>query len=225
MQEEQSDNPGYMNIRAQIIVAESEINALIDERAKTSIKLEDYQKRLEMAPFIDEEYNSLTLDYVNAKNKFNEVSSKLHSARIAQEMDVSEQGERFRIEYPAILPDKPSKPNRLLIILMGFVLGTGCGILLAALSEGLDSSIKAADEMESVLGVPVLATISFYDSPNQKRARRLKRVVVTSSVIAIILIGSIVVDRYVMPLNELWTQFEDRLVEMGVPIEKEAANS
>ena len=69
--------------------------SLIDERKKLSSKLEDYQKKLEMAPFIDEEYNSLTLDYENAKKKFNEVSNKLHSARIAQEMDVSEQGDAF----------------------------------------------------------------------------------------------------------------------------------
>jgi succinoglycan biosynthesis transport protein ExoP len=218
--EEQSDNPGYMNIRAQIIVAQSEIDALRDERVKTGLKLEDYQKRLEMAPFIDEEYNSLTLDYENAKKKFNEVSNKLHSARISQEMDISEQGQRFRIEHPAILPEKPSEPNRLLIILMGFVLGAGCAVLVAALAEGLDSSIKASDEMESVLGFPVLATISLYDTPQQKRSRRLKRVVVASSIIAIVLLVSLVVDRYVVPLNDIWTKFEDRLVEMGVPIEK-----
>jgi succinoglycan biosynthesis transport protein ExoP len=120
-----SDNPGYMNIKAQIIVAQSEINGLIDEREKLSRKLEDYQKKLEVAPFIDEEYNSLTLDYENAKKKFNEVANKLHSAKIAQEMDVSEQGARFRIDHPAILPDKASKPYRLLIILFGFMLGAG----------------------------------------------------------------------------------------------------
>lgn len=225
MVEAQSDNPGYMNIRAQIIVAESEIDALKDERQKISAKLEDYQKKLEMAPFIDEEYNSLTLDYENAKKKFNEVSNKLHSARIAQEMDISDRGERFRIDDPAILPDMPSKPNRLLIILMGLVLGTGCGILLAALSEGMDASIKISDEVESVLGVPVLATISLYDSPRQKRSRRYKKVVLASSIVVILLIGSLVVDRFVLPLGDLWTKFEDRLVEMGVPIEKDSANS
>ena len=70
-----------------------------------------------------------------------------------------------------------------------------------------------------------LATISFYDSPLQKRPRRLKRVVLVSSIVGIILVGFLVVDRFVMPLDDLWTKFEDRLVEMGVPIEKDAANS
>ena len=219
---EQTDNPGYMNIKAQIIVSESEIDALRAERVKVAKKLEDYQQRLEKAPFVDEEYNSLTLDYENAKKKFNEVSSKLHSARIAQEMDTSERGERFRIDYPANLPDKPSKPNRLLIILMGFVLGVGFGVILAALIEGLDSSVKATHELESLFGVPVLATVSFVDSPLQKKLRRSKHLKMVATVLVIILAVTLVINFFVMPIGDLWDNFEERLVEIGVPIDSKA---
>lgn len=223
--DERSDNPGYLNIKAQIIVAESEISALQDDRKKIRAKLEDYQKKLETAPFVDEEYNSMTLDYENAKKKYMEVSNKLHKAKISQEMDISDQGERFRIEYAANLPDGPAKPNRLLIILMGFVLGMGSGVLFVALTEGLDSSLKTSEEMDSVLGVPILATISYYDSPLQKRLRLIRRTVLATSIIGILLLGSIVVDRFVMPLGDLWATVENRLVEMGVPIEKDTTNS
>ena len=223
--EERSDNPGYMNIRAQVIVAESEMEALRAQRVRATQQLADYQRRLEMAPFIDEQFNALTLDYENTRRKFNEVANKLHTARIAQEMDLSEHGQRFRIDRPARLPDRPAKPNRLLIILMGIVLGGGCAVLLAALAEGLDSSIKAPDEMESLLGVPVLTTISLYDSPAHKRQRWIRRLVMASSVIAFVLVVSLVVDRFVIPLSDVWNTVEDRLVEMGFPIEKEVENS
>lgn len=222
IEDEQTDNPGYMNIKAQIIVAEAEIDALRAERIKVTNKLEDYQQRLEIAPFIDEEYNSLTLDYSNAKKKFNEVSNKLHTARIAQEMDTSERGERFRIDYPANLPDRPDKPNRLLIILMGFVLGIGGGIVLAALTEGLDASVKVTDELESITGVPVLATVSFFDSPMQKRLRRSKQLMVVATLLVIILAASFMINWLIMPIGDLWVKFEDRLIEIGVPIEQES---
>ena len=222
--EARSDNPEYMNLRAQIIVTESEIDSLQEDRVRAVQRLEDYQRRLEMAPFIDEQFNAMTLDYESAKKKFDEVSRNLHSARIAQEMDLAEQGERFRINHPAVVPEKPFKPNRLLIILVGFVFGAGCAVTLAAVTEGLDSSIKLPDEVESVLGVPVLTTISLYQSPNQKRQRWIRRLVVVSSIIAFILVGSLIVDRFVVPLGDVWTTVESRLVEMGVPIEKEAAS-
>jgi len=220
--EEQSDNPAYMNLKAQIIVAVSEIDALREERVKVSKKLEDYQRRLEIAPFVDEEYNALTLDYANAKQKYNEVSHKLHAARIAKEMDTTERGERFRIEYPANLPSAPSKPNRLLIILMGFVLGIGGGIILAALFEGLDSSVKSTAELEGLTGVPVLATVSFFDSPQQKWLKRKKQIMIGATVLAIVLITSLMINWFYMPMDELWVRFEERLIEIGVPIEKES---
>jgi polysaccharide biosynthesis transport protein len=223
--EERSDNPEYMNLRAQIIVTESEIDALRQDRIRATQRLEDYQRRLEMAPFIDEQFNALTLDYENAKKKFDEVSQKLHAARIAQEMDLAERGERFRINHPAYIPNKPFKPNRLLIVLIGFVLGAGTAVVLAAAAEGLDSSIKTPDEMESVLGVPLLATISLYDSPREKRLRRFRRAAMTVSVVVLLLLGSVIVDRFVIPLDELWTTFEDRLVEMGVPIVRNSVES
>ena len=217
-----SDNPDYMNVKAQIIVAESEIQALRKEKLKVNRKLEDYQQRLETAPFVDEEYNALTLDYENAKKKFNEVSNKLHSAKIAQQMDTSGSGARFRIDFPANLPETAHKPKRLLIVLMGVVLGVGGGLLLAALAEGLDSSVKAVDELESIAGVPVLASVSFVDSPKYKRERRKKLVVRAATAIAAIFCTILIINWFVMPIDDLWAKLETRLIEVGVPIKKES---
>ena len=218
--DELTDNPGYMNIRAQIIVAESEISALKVERVKLVEKLEDYEQRLEMAPFIDEEYNKLTLDYENARRKFNEVSNKLHNARIAREMDVSEQGQRFHIDSPAFLPDKPYKPKRGIIVLLGFLLASGAAVGITALKEGLDTSIKATEELESVLDVPVLATVSFVDSPMQKRLRRSRLLMILATAVVVIIVASFMINWFVMPIGDVWAKFENRLVEIGLPIDK-----
>ncbi|MCB2146380.1 MAG: hypothetical protein KQI81_07880 [Deltaproteobacteria bacterium] len=201
--DEQTDNPGYMNIKAQIIVAESEVNALKNERIKLVEKLDDYQKRLETAPFIDEEYNKLTLDYENARRKFNEASNKLHDAKISQEMDVSDQGQRFHIDAKAFLPDKPFKPNRLIIILLGFLLGLGVAVGLTAVKEGMDTSIKSTDEAESIFGVPVLATVAFFDTPTQKRLRRSKRLIMVFTLLVITIAASLMVNWFVAPIGEL----------------------
>ncbi|WP_419658197.1 lipopolysaccharide biosynthesis protein [Desulfosarcina variabilis str. Montpellier] len=222
IEEDRTDNPEYMNIKAQIIVAESEINALTKEKENLERKRDDYQKKLEIAPFIDEEYNSLTLDYDNARKEYNEVANKLHSARIAQEMDESESGERFRIEHPAHLPDKPSKPNRVFIILLGFALGIGGGTTLAALLEGMDSSVKEAKQLESIAGFPVLAAVSYVDSPFQRRRRRNRRLMLLTIVLLVIMTVSFFVNLLVMPIGDLWDKFEDRLFEIGVPIERES---
>lgn len=220
--DELTDNPGYMNIRAQIIVAESEISGLKEERRKLVEKLEDYQQRLEKAPFIDEEYNKLTLDYENARRKFNEASNKLHNARISQQMDVSEQGQRFHIDSKAFLPDKPFKPKRFIIVLLGFLVALGAAVGVTALKEGMDTSIKAADDLENLLGVPVLAAVSFVDSPAQKRMRRSRRLMVLGTVLVTIIAASFAINWFVMPIGDLWSKVENRLVEIGLPLNKKS---
>ena len=220
--DELTDNPGYMNIRAQIIVAESEINGLKEERRNLMEKLEDYQQRLEKAPFIDEEYNKLTLDYENARRKFNEASNKLHNARIAQQMDVSDQGQRFHIDSKAFLPDKPYKPKRFIIVLLGFLVALGAAVGVTALKEGMDTSIKAADDLENLLGVPVLAAVSFVDSPAQKRMRRSRRLMVLGTVLVTIIVTSFAINWFVMPIGDLWAKVENRLVEIGLPLDKKS---
>lgn len=110
-------------------------------------------------------------------------------------------------------------------MLLGFMFAIGLGLSLAALLEALDSSVKTANDVENVLGIPVLANISYYESPKYQRQRRIRQVVMASTVLALILVGSLFVNRYVMPLEDLWATVEDRLIEMGVPIDKPEVKS
>jgi len=41
-------------------------------------------------------------------------------------------------------------------------------------------------------------------------------------VLVIILTASFMINWFVMPVGDLWDKFEDRLVEIGLPIEKDA---
>jgi len=222
--DENPDNPAYMNLRAQIIAATAEMESLAGDRDAIEKQLDNYQKKVEMIPLVEEEYNELTLNYESAKRKYHEVLNKLLTAKMAQEMDASQRGERFSITEPAYKSEHPYKPNRVMILLMGLVLGLGVAAVLAALKEGLDTSVKTPDSVETILGVPVLATVSYFDSPEQKRSRWLKRMVLASAILAFILVGSFIVDRYVMSIDLLQAKFEDRLIEMGVPIKEKTDN-
>jgi len=168
--DEKPDNPAYMNLKTQILITEEEIKAAYSERKKIEEKLEDYRKKLEMVPLVEEEYNKLTMDYENAKHKYNEILNKLLTAKISREMDMGQSGERFTITEQAVIPEAPSKPDRIKIILLGIVLGLGTGIALAALKEGLDHSVKSADDIESITGVPVIGTISIFNPRIKKES-------------------------------------------------------
>ncbi|MGL5417358.1 MAG: YveK family protein [Clostridium sp.] len=63
----------------------------------------------------------------------------------------------------AKLPVNPVSPNKKMNILISLVLGVMIGVGIVLLKEFLDNTFKNKDDLEKVLGVPVLGIIPEYD--------------------------------------------------------------
>jgi succinoglycan biosynthesis transport protein ExoP len=60
---------------------------------------------------------------------------------------------------PAVIPEEPSKPRKVLNITLGALVGLAGGIGLAFIFENLDLGIYSAEELEKVAKVPLLGSI------------------------------------------------------------------
>ncbi len=206
------DNPAYINLMTQIATTEMELKSLMEEKEGLKKRVESYEKRLEMAPAVEKEYLNLIRNHENAKVMYNDVSQKLMEARVSQGMEEAQQGERFTITDPAQLPEKPYKPNRVAIILIGFVLGLGAGVGVGAIGESLDGSIKTTIELHRVTDVPVFSEIPFMETDGERRRRWVKQVVWVLTVLVAMGVGLVLVNIYVMPLDILWIKIQHRLM-------------
>jgi capsular polysaccharide biosynthesis protein len=70
---------------------------------------------------------------------------------------------------PANVPVSPIKPNKVFNIEIAFILGLMIAILLAFLLEFLDNTIKTVDDINQVLGLPVLAVIPIQTEQNTRQ--------------------------------------------------------
>ncbi len=199
------DNPMYINLRTQISSIDATINNLMNDRRSIQEELAKFRQRIEKAPIVEQEYNELTRDYDTTKVKYNETMNKLMAANVAKGIEEGEYGQQFEIKNYAFLPEKPYKPNRLNIILLGFVLASGLGLGLAALQEGLDNSIKTEKELNKLVGVPVLTVISRVETQKEKLKRMYRRLIYVFAFLGFMLIGAKIVNEYLMPLDELWS--------------------
>jgi uncharacterized protein involved in exopolysaccharide biosynthesis len=71
-------------------------------------------------------------------------------------MEEDQLGETFEIIEPAFLPEKPAKPNRLAIMLIGVVLGIGLSVGLAAFREYTDNTIRETDILEKMTQIIII---------------------------------------------------------------------
>jgi uncharacterized protein involved in exopolysaccharide biosynthesis len=209
--EEQPDNPVYLNLSAQIKSINFEIKEINKDKEELVAKIQETRRIIEKNPILENELNVLNRDYENLKEKYAEVSNKLMNAQIVREMEGKKKGGHLTIVSPAYLPTEPTKPNRLIVLILSFLIAVGISSSLAVFQEKIDGSIRSAEQIKLLTGLPVLTSISYFKTAYEKRSDRLRKIgvflIATISVVGILYF----VDRYFIKLNDLWVFFIDRM--------------
>lgn len=208
----QEDDSAFVNLRTQLATTIMEIDSYLKEKQDIKEKIALYQQRIEKTPVIEKEYYGIVGDYTNAKEKYNEIMSKLLEARVARGMEETQHGERFVIIESAHTPEAPSKPNRIRIILMGFFLAVGLGGGLTLLQENFDHSIKTAHEIDELISIPLLAAIPLIVTDEEMKRRRLRTTVFSILTGGGVILTMLAVHFFYMPLDILWLNVQRTLM-------------
>ena len=216
--QEKPDNPAYIDLVTQINSVKMEAEALRADSKKILQEIEKFQRRVEKAPVVEKELNALQRDLDSAQKKYSEVSNMLLEARVTKDLEGKQQGQRFSITSSAYLPVTPFKPNRLLIMLLSFASAFILGTFFVALREGMDDTVKTTDQIKSITGVPVLTSVSYIVTGEEKRARRHKKFIWGLGVFLVLGIVLVVVDQFiidfdnlVLKFDQIWTIIQERI--------------
>ncbi|MGQ9695974.1 MAG: GumC family protein [Thermodesulfobacteriota bacterium] len=136
-----------------------EAKRLREEERKLKEQINLYQTRVEETPKREQELLLLTRDYDLLKANYQSLLDKKIQAQMAESLERKQQGEQFKILDPARLPEKPVKPDRNRIMLIGAFIGLIAGLGLAWLRESMDQSFHSEADVESYLNLPVIAVI------------------------------------------------------------------
>lgn len=198
------DNPAYIQLQAQLQAAESEISSLQRKRAGLEAKLQDLERRVATAPIVEQQYKELSRDYENAWAKYKELKSKQTEATLAESLETERKGERFTLIEPPELPEKPFKPNRTLILIVGLVLAVMLGVGGGLFAESVNNTVRNDDDIGAVFNVPPLAAIPYIvTAAEQRRHAMVKAAVVTGTVLVVIMVA-VWVNTSIMPLEVAW---------------------
>jgi polysaccharide chain length determinant protein (PEP-CTERM system associated) len=185
------DNPAYLQIRGQLAAIGRELTALRSERAALRNQIDEFSRRLFVAPETERELLSLTRDYELAQNSYREVKQKLTEADMARSLEEEQRGERFTLIRSPGTASSPYSPNRLGILLLGFVLAIGGGIGLAAFSEASDSTIRGTRDLRDVLRMPPIGTVPRIYNDKDQRQRHRRWALTAAAFVAVAVIGSL----------------------------------
>jgi capsular exopolysaccharide synthesis family protein len=166
----QPDFPEMVQLKAQIDEADQQIEALANN-VRSSIQSQ-YEIAARQERSLQAQVTGLTGDVLDLRDRsiqYNILQRELDTTRtlydglLQRYKEVSVTGgvtaNNISIVDRAAPPEKPSKPNLLLNILLAGLLGLGLGVVAALVLEALDETLATPEDAESKLGVPVLGVI------------------------------------------------------------------
>ena len=203
---EAPDNTAYITLASQLSSTRAEIGSLNQQKSDVKAKVETYRQRIENTPKIEQEYNAMVLDRDNTRAKYEDLLRKVMEANVAMGLEKEQKGERFTLIDPARLPEKPFKPNRMAIALIGLVLGIGAGVGFASLREFSDSAIHNAIDISKISSFPVLVSVPEIMTPKDKKRRTVKRLAWVAVAGIVIVAGILIFDQMVMDVHVFWAK-------------------
>jgi uncharacterized protein involved in exopolysaccharide biosynthesis len=167
------DNPAYISILVQIEGTDTEIVALQRRARDLRERIRRYESLLEQSPQVEREYLALQREYDQAIDEFNEIRDKQNEAQQARELELSEKGERYVLQRMPSEPKSAAFPNRLAIIILGFIFSIGCSFGAVFVREGLDSSVRSVRDLKNITGMPPIAVIPVLESHSEQQRSTL----------------------------------------------------
>ena len=209
--EEEPDNPAYISLASQLATTVREIKSLNKQVRDLEKRAAVYRRRVASTPRVGEEYRNLAIQRDSTQAKYDDLSRKLMESKVAYGLEKDQKGERFTLIDPARMPEKPYKPNRLAIILIGLVLAIGAGVGTAALKEFTDNAVYSVEDLVWATSRPVLASIPEIVTKKDLARKRIKHLSLAVGAV-ILLVGAVLLFHlYVMDLNVLWAKLSREL--------------
>ena len=118
-----------------------------------------YQARVEEAPKVEQQLVAVQRDYDLEKQQYAELSAKLHTAVLAENIERNRRGEQFTVLYAATLPASPTMPIPWRVMAMSILAGVVAGVGLTLGREYIDRSIHDVRQLKEAFDVPVLAEV------------------------------------------------------------------
>jgi len=165
--------PNYSKVK-ELANQIKEVEALMDaERRRISDRIEnDYHTSVRREQLLSQEVasqraqveklNQLLIKYTILKGDF-ETNQQLYDELLKRLKDatvsVSLRATSVRLADEALVPTTPVRPDKRLDIAAGVLVGLILGVTLAFIRDGLDRTLKTAEDIESEITVPTLAVI------------------------------------------------------------------
>ncbi len=197
-------NPELMQVKARLDSVDGGIERIRKARIELEGQIAALDIRISRTPQVERGLDALERDYENTSRKYQEMKSKQLQAELSQSLEAEQKGERFTLLEPPLLPDKPVKPDRPKLFMLGLILSMVAGLGVAGVAESLDGGIRGSRALAFVTKMTPLATIPYIITRKDELIKK-RNIRLFIAIVVILVIGAVLaVHFFYKPLDLLW---------------------
>lgn len=187
-QVEETDNPAYARLNEERESVLQDLAGVEFGIAELQAEVERLTEEAAKLPAIYQTWRGLRDNYDQARAAMLSLESERakYDARLREVR--SEGG--YDVLHEPYLPARPTEPNITLVALAGSVVGLGLAIALILLLDALRSTFKTLDDVQRGLPVPVLGSMRFLETAEERYAARAsrRRVIVVTAILVVLMV-------------------------------------
>jgi polysaccharide chain length determinant protein (PEP-CTERM system associated) len=179
-------NPLYQELRSKLAEVRRNSAATASRMSASDTLLQQELDRSRRIADSENVLSELTRDYEVNRDIYQDLLKRRENARVSMNLDADHRGLTFNVQEPA---ERPLRPSGLRFLHFGLA-GIGAGLVLPALLlfglARLDPRIRSAQQLERLVGVPVLATVPVYTTAADRRRERVRSALLMLLVLGVI---------------------------------------
>lgn len=170
-------NPIYQDLKVEESRARVEVGTLQVKLSELRQKYADLKKSIDIIPQVEADLVRLNRDYDITRERYLALVERRESARLAQKVDQNNSELIFRVVDAPVVPLLPSGPNRTLLLAAVFLASIAVGFGWAVLRFLLHPTFVDFRQMQKMIDLPILGSISMQISPEKRRQRHVELMV------------------------------------------------
>lgn len=163
--------PDARDLLVRVKLADADLATKEAGRAYLSAQVAQYGREVVSAPDRDNSIAKLKAEVENNRALYNTFLQQSAAAQIQEAFENAKVSGRFVVLEPPVRAQHPGKPNRMVLILLSFVVGGIIGVGSVLVAEHHDQSVKNAEEVENLVGLPVLGAVPRVEELERSRRR------------------------------------------------------
>lgn len=165
-------NPLYQELSAALSTTRADMATVKTRISSLERLMEEQALRMERIQSNKARYSELTRDMEVNREIYDDLLKRREKARVSMHLDIEGQGLNYRINEPAQYPREPKGPKFSMFATAGLLLGMVAPFGALAGMLQIDPRIRARNQLEEGIGLPVLIEIPKVRTPYEKRLDR-----------------------------------------------------